>query len=201
MNILILITRGEIGGAQVFVFNLAKALKKLGHNVTVALNEEPYLYEKLKSTGIKTLTFKWLKRSHNPFAIFFFILEMITILNEEKFDILHLNSSNAMFGAIAATLSNNKPKTVFTVHGLSMVDHNYETFFLTKYIYRFLFKTLLGVIDRAVFVCKNNLTSAKELKIVREGEVIYNGLDSSQLQFLAPSEARHFLGELVGARS
>lgn len=201
MNILILITRGEIGGAQVFVLNLAKALKNIGHRVTVGLNGENYLHEKLDENGIETITFKWLKRTHNPFANLFFIHELMKILNKEKYDIVHLNSSNTILGAIARYLSNNKPKTVFTVHGLSMLDNNYDAFFLTKNIYRYLFKVLIGIIDKTVFVCQSNLALAKELKIVRGGEIIYNGLDSSQMRFLAPSKARDFLGELVGDRS
>ena len=46
MKILLIITKSEIGGAQIFVLNLARSLKKLGHDIEVAAGEGDYLFKR-----------------------------------------------------------------------------------------------------------------------------------------------------------
>ena len=48
MKILLVITKAEIGGAQAFVLNLARGLKKRGNDVVVAAGEGDFLNEELK---------------------------------------------------------------------------------------------------------------------------------------------------------
>ena len=69
-KILIAITKGEIGGAQVFVRNLAFGLKKDGFDVTVALGREhgDFLESELPRADIKLHTFYNLSRSFSPFS-------------------------------------------------------------------------------------------------------------------------------------
>ena len=52
MKILLVVTKSDIGGAQVFVLNLAGALKKLGCEVEVAAGDGNYLFEELKKKQI-----------------------------------------------------------------------------------------------------------------------------------------------------
>ena len=44
MKILLLITKAEIGGAQMSVLNLAREMKNQGHDVTVAFGGGNFLY-------------------------------------------------------------------------------------------------------------------------------------------------------------
>ena len=125
MKILIVITKAEIGGAQVFVLNLAKGLKLAGHQVTVASGLGSFLPEELKKEGIDFYQFKNLKRSFNPLANVKFVKELKAYVAQNSFAVVHLNSSNALLGTWslrALKLKTGKPKIVFTIHGLSLID-------------------------------------------------------------------------------
>ena len=193
MKILIVITHGKIGGATNFVFWLAKGLKEKGLKVKVGFGEGEYLREKLEKEKISCANFKWLKRTQNPFSNLFFVFELKKFLEREGFDACHFNSTNALFGAIGAKISKAKPKTIFTFHGLSVLDPNYKSHF--KWLYFLIFKFLLKFIDVPVFVCKENLKLAKEKKLVKEGVLIYNGIEIPK--FLEKNEARKFFEEKI----
>lgn len=190
MKVLLVITHGKIGGATNFVFWLAKGLKEKNIEVKVGFGEGEYLKEKLEKENIDYINFKWLKRTHNPLANLFFVFEIKKFLDKEKFDVVHFNSTNALFGAIGAKLSKNKPKTIFTVHGLSVLDPNYKKLYFLKIIYWIIFKFLLYFIDIPVFVCQNNLKKAKKLNLTQKGVVIYNGIPKPE--FLEKEQARKF---------
>lgn len=193
MKILIIITGGNIGGASNFVFWLTKGLKEKKIEILVGFGEGEYLKEKLEKENISFLKFKWLKRSYNLLSNLFFALELKKFLDKENFDIVHFNSTNALFGAIGAKLSKKKPKTIFTFHGLSIIDPNYKTYF--QCFYFLVFKFLLKFIDLPVFVCKENLNFAKEKKLIKNGIVIYNGIEIPD--FLEKEKSRKFFEEKI----
>jgi glycosyltransferase involved in cell wall biosynthesis len=195
MKILICITHGNVGGATNSVFWLTKGLKEKGIEVKVGFGEGEYLKEKLKKEKIEFLNFKWLKRTHNPLSNLFFIFEIKKFLNKEKFDVCHFNSTNALFGAISAKISKSEPKTVFTIHGLSILDPNYKKNFWLKPIYWLIFKFLLSFVDIPVFVSNKNLEDAKKMKLVKNGVVIYNGIPETE--FLEREVARKFFEEKI----
>jgi glycosyltransferase involved in cell wall biosynthesis len=195
MKVLICITHGNIGGATNFVFWLAKGLKERGVEVKVGFGEGDYLKEKLEKEKIEFANFKWLKRTHNPLSNLFFIFEIKKFLDKEKFDVCHFNSTNALFGAISAKISKSKPKTVFTIHGLSILDPNYKKNFWLKPFYWFIFKFLLSFVDIPIFVSNKNLEDAKKLKLVKNGVVIYNGIPEPE--FLEREIARKFFEEKI----
>jgi len=195
MKVLICITHGNIGGATNFVFWLAKGLKERGVEVKVGFGEGDYLKEKLEKEKIEFVNFKWLKRTHNPLSNLFFIFEIKKFLDKEKFDVCHFNSTNALFGAISAKISKSKPKTVFTIHGLSILDPNYKKNFWLKPFYWLIFKFLLSFVDIPIFVSNKNLEDAKKLKLVKNGVVIYNGIPEPE--FLEREIARKFFEEKI----
>jgi len=195
MKILICITHGNIGGATNSVFWLAKGFKERGVEVKVGFGEGEYLKEKLEKEKIDFIKFKWLKRTHNPLSNLFFIFEIKKFLDKEKFDVCHFNSTNALFGAIGAKISKSKPKTIFTFHGLSILDPNYKKDWYLKIIYWSVFKFLLFFVDIPVFVSKNNLEIAKKLKLVKEERVIYNGIPEPE--FLEREITRKFFEEKI----
>jgi len=207
-KILIIVTKGEIGGAQVSVLNLAKGLKEKGIGVTVGFGEGDFLKEKLAEANIPFHLFNSLRRTKNPIKNLFFIFELQKFLNQNKFDVVHFNSSNALLGAIGAKLATlrlhsgqvTKPKTIFTFRGLSVLDPNYKTFKPIKILYKLLFKFLLKFIDRKVFVSQTNLNYAQKINLIPPATsyklpatVIYNGLDLKDSDFLPRDEARNFL--------
>ena len=98
MKILLIITKAEIGGAQNFVLNLAKGLRSSGQEVVVAAGSGDYLSEELKKADIKFKRLKKLKRTNNLFKSFSFISELKNYVKNEKFDVVHFNSSNTLIG-------------------------------------------------------------------------------------------------------
>jgi glycosyltransferase involved in cell wall biosynthesis len=195
MKNLICITHGNIGGATNFVFWLTKRLKERGVEVKVGFGEGDYLKEKLEKEKIEFVNFKWLKRTHNPLSNLFFIFEIKKFLDKEKFDVCHFNSTNALFGAIGTKISKSKPKTVFTIHGLSILDPNYKKNLWLKPIYWLIFKFLFSFVDVPVFVSSKNLEDAKKLKLVKNGVVIYNGIPEPEL--LERKIAKRFFEEKI----
>ena len=194
-NILLVITKGELGGAQVFVLNLARGLKKNGQNVVVAYGEDGYLPLELKEEGIESIKIKNLRRSVNPFSGIMYMLELKKYLANNDFNIVHFNSSNALLGAMSTKIFNKKIKTVFTFHGLSLLDSGYKKNIFLKIINYILFKFLLIFVDEKVFVSALNQERAEDIKLVRDGVTIYNGINTTEEDFLAKDDAKYFLEE------
>lgn len=192
MKVLIIITKSDIGGAQVFVHKLAKNLIKKGCIVEIAAGEGGYLFAELEKDGIKYHKLNSLKRTVNIFSFFYFVYDFFRFLNKNRFDIIHLNSSNTLIGAAAVAYLKEKPKSVFTFHGLSFLDEKYEINKVYKFVTKLSFRLMLKFIDAAVFVSRNNYEIAKNEKIVSAGDVILNGLDKSELNFLDAREARNY---------
>ncbi|MEA2065382.1 MAG: glycosyltransferase, partial [Patescibacteria group bacterium] len=191
-KILIIVTKGDIGGAQVSVLNLARELKNRGFDICVGFGKGDFLKNELKKENIKFVRFQNLKRTRNFLANVFFIFEIRKFLSKYNFDIVHFNSSNALFGAIGAKFLQFKPKTIFTFHGLSVLDGNYQTNKALKLVYCWFFRIFLIFIDRPVFVSQKNLDVALKIKLVEKGNLIYNGLNFTEQNFYSAEEAREY---------
>jgi glycosyltransferase involved in cell wall biosynthesis len=197
MKILLVITKAEIGGAQNFVLSLAKGFRNNGQDVSVAFGEGNYLPEELIKEKIPFFIIKSLKRSKNPFKIIHYIFELKKLINNENFDVIHFNSTNTLPGVISIKLSKNKPRTVFTIHGLSVMDPNYKTSFILKSFFRIYFKFFLSFINKTVFVSKDNFNEFIRQGIKKENIIIYYGLDLKSDYFFDRKNARIELGKLV----
>jgi len=118
-RLLYIITQPEWGGAQRYVFDLATSLKD-EFDITVAtgkISGSKKLIEKLEKNNINTVIFHNLVRNINPWSDFLAFIEMVTYLNNNEFDVIHLNSSKAgVIGSAAANLHNVK-KIIYTAHG------------------------------------------------------------------------------------
>ncbi|PLX21287.1 hypothetical protein C0584_03110 [Candidatus Parcubacteria bacterium] len=197
MRILLIVTKAELGGAQSFVIDLAKQIREKGHEVSVALGDTGNAFEVLKNENIDTFTINNLARTKNPLRNLLYILEIKKLQDKKSFDIVHFNSSNALFGAIGIKLSKNKAKSVFTYHGLSVLDPNYKLNLLSKYIYRYFFSLMMKFIDRSVFVCRDNLEYIKSIGIKTKASVVYNGVN--HLDFFPKEKALKKISKRIGA--
>lgn len=195
LKLLLVITKSEIGGAQVFVLNLAHSLKNLGYDVEVAAGSGGYLFEELKKGNIKYHYLNSLKRDFNVFRSFYFIYDFYRLLKKNKYDIIHLNSSNTLVGALSSYFLRPRPKIVFTFHGLSFLDKNYEMNPIFRFFSKLYFKVFAHLIDRSVFVSKINYKESVESSIVKYGKVIYNGLEENKLLFLDEVPARAYFSQ------
>lgn len=194
-NILIIVTKGDTGGAQQSVFNLAKGLKNTGENVTVAFGDGEFLKNKLLSENIAFHQFQYLKRTKNLFTNLLFIWEIKKYLEKNSFTTVHFNSSNALLGAVGAKLSTNKPQTVFTFRGLSLIDQNYTSKFISKTFFYLYFKILLNFVDKQIYVSKENQEYCQKNGLAKNDSTIYNGLPP--LNFLDREIARTELSRIV----
>lgn len=194
MKILIVVTKSELGGAQVFTLNLAKGLKEAGEEVCVAGGPGNYLPEELAKADVPFYRFQNLERSYNPLKVFKFISELKVYVHKNKFDVVHLNSTNALFGVWGLAGLKPRLKIVFTVHGLSFLDPNHKTSPLISYFYRLFFKKAWKKVDKLVFVSRLNRENALSRKLTDKAELIYNGLDLTGDYFLSREDARKKLG-------
>ncbi len=113
------ITKGNWGGAQRYVYDLATSLPKEQFEAVVICGQGDALPEKLNLAGIRTIQLPKLKRDFSFFSAVTIGLKTLVILRKEKPDVLHLNSAKASgVGAIAGRLTGVK-KIIYTVHGFA----------------------------------------------------------------------------------
>lgn len=198
MKILLVITHGNIGGATNMVCELARGFRAAGHDVTVGFGEGAYLEGKLAGSGASILRFPHLRRTRNPISLLLFIDEMRRVVAQGHFDVVQCNSSNTLPGLLGVKLARRATRTVFTVHGLSMLSKNHGASALAQWAYRIFFRFFLLFVDIPVFVSRRDLAEARALNLVRNGEVIHNGIDPSKIEFLPAAEARRELGRMAG---
>ena len=192
MKVLLVITKSDIGGAQVFILNLARSFKKMGIDVEVAAGSGDYLFQELENYNIPYHYLHSLKRDFSIFSSFRFIYDLYTLLRTKRYDIVHLNSSNTLIGTISCHLLKKRPKIVFTFHGLSFLDKNFNISVLIKPFAKLYFNFFLRMVDKPVFVSNLNYKVSIETNITRFGKVIYNGLDKREMNYLTREEARDF---------
>ena len=195
-KILIVITQGAVGGAQTFVYNLSRALAERGMAVTIGFGEEGPLTEELAKRNIPSVQFKNLRRSHNPFTNLRFSSELKAFLKRSPYDIVQFNSTNALFGAPGAKFCG--ARTIFTIHGLSVLDEGYGANPLIRAFYRMIYRCLIRSVDTTVFVSKENLALGERLGLSKNGTVIYNGIADFSSTLIDKNAARQFFGEKAG---
>ena len=123
-KILFVITKSNWGGAQRYVFDLARSLPKQEWNVGVVLGGTGLpgagggrLEEELRHKDIRTLFVPSFMRDFSLGAEWRTFKHLSDLFATEQPDIVHLNSSKAGgLGAVSARLA-GVPMIVFTVHG------------------------------------------------------------------------------------
>ncbi|MEK7077645.1 MAG: glycosyltransferase family 4 protein, partial [Patescibacteria group bacterium] len=201
-KLLFVITQPVVGGAQKYVFDLAKNLKNK-HQVTVACGGSVggHLFKALASEGVNTVHIRSLAREVRVLGDLKTFFELIKIFRKERPDIIHLNSSKVGFlGALAAffyklTTNNHEPKTIFTAHGWIFKEDMPG------------WKRRLAVIlewkaalfkDRVICVSQDDFDQALKRKIAppRKLYVIHNAV--GETKFLSPKNARAEVGRMIG---
>jgi glycosyltransferase involved in cell wall biosynthesis len=120
-NIVIMITKGDIGGAQIHVKDLAVSLQDMGNTVTVIVGEKDTFTAMLDELNIPNIVVESLVREINPITDFKAFREIRNHLKELKPDLLSLHSSKAgIIGRVIAAL--DKIPSTFTAHGWAFTD-------------------------------------------------------------------------------
>ncbi len=176
MKILYGITKSEpFGGAQRYVFELAKEAQRRSHDVAVIAGKSGALSEKLEKENIRTIILPHLERDISFAKEIKSFFEIWKILVGEDPDVFHVNSSKmGGLGALAARIA-GVDKIIFTAHGWPFWE---ERSLLSKITIRF-FSWLTAMLAHKVIVVSNyDLKTAKRMPFV-SGKVsrIYNGVD------------------------
>ncbi|OGE83044.1 MAG: hypothetical protein A2846_01690 [Candidatus Doudnabacteria bacterium RIFCSPHIGHO2_01_FULL_49_9] len=191
-KILLVITQGELGGAQRYVLDLATHLnspqsplklrggEKGSYEILVAMGaEQPRLGQLLVKKGIKVEYLKYLVRNINPLHDLLAIWQLKKLIKAFQPDIIHLNSSKAgVLGSIAGGLAGNR-NVIFTAHGFAFLEPHlfkFIYFWAERFATRFRRKIItVSEFDRQTAI-KNRLCSPEKLI------TIHNGIDSKKIQ-------------------
>jgi len=196
MKILYIITLLSWGGADKYVYDLATGVKASGHDVSVAGGEVSLgdLADKLKAQAIDVLPLKNLVREINPIKDLLCIGEIKRLIETEKPDVVHLNSSKAgVIGSIAAKLSKHRTKVIYTCHGWVF---NESLNPLIRIIYLGLEKFTGSFKDKIICISEPDRQSAIKYRIIKSEKLItiHNGIDLNLMSFLEKNSARQELG-------
>jgi glycosyltransferase involved in cell wall biosynthesis len=193
-KILYCITKGNWGGAQKYVFDLATSLPKDSYDISVLLGADGPLAQKLQTAGIQTIILGHLTRDINIFTDFFAFWRLFIIIKKERPDIIHLNSSKMGFmGSLVSRLLGIK-RIIFTGHGWAFNEDRNK---FQKKIIHLLHLLTIFFSHQTIAVSnqtKNQVSRSKYFtkKIV----VINNGL--GEIDYLDKETARKLLLEKLG---
>ncbi len=132
-KVLFVITKGNFGGAQKYVYDLATKLPKDSFETSVVCGEGEELPKFLQEAGILTTQIPELGREIGFKNEFIVCQKLIKIIRSEKPDVIHLNSSKvggigAVAGRTASLLEKNySPRIIFTSHGWGFYETHRKT--------------------------------------------------------------------------
>ncbi len=191
-NICFVITQGHWGGAQRYVFDLAKNLKN-DFNVTVAIGNSKHENDlKNKLENIKVVQLKHLRRSINPFHDLLALFEIKKFAKQNQIQIMHYNSSKAT--VIGALATKKICKSIATIHG--WVSEEPLTS-LRKTIYKKLEKISTKLLDAIIFADKHSLEIAKQNYKTPDNKIFYIPHQIKTPNFLSRQEARNKIQQIT----
>ena len=188
-KILYVITKGNFGGAQRYVYDLATSLPKDKFEVVVACGEGVILKEKLKEKNVRVIELVSSQRDINISKDIKAFFEILKIIKQEKPDVIHLNSSKiGGLGALAGRVA-KVPKIIFTGHGWAF---NENRNFLSKIIILFLHWLTVMLCHTTVAVSEKAKKDIACLPFIKSKiTFIYNGI--SDFDLTPKEEAREIL--------
>jgi len=114
VKILYVVTRAEIGGAQVHVLDLVRGFRS-EFEVVLAAGEEGFLIEKGREAGASVHVLKGLKQPIAPLNDFAGLRELVRLIRSEKPDLVHAHTSKAgILGRFAARICSIP--AIYTAH-------------------------------------------------------------------------------------
>lgn len=120
MRLLLVVTKGVLGGAQRYVASLAEGMQSRGWEVEVAFGVGEGLAGWCASRGIPVHRVA-LDNPINPLKDAVATCQLARMMKRGRFDVVHLNSTKAGIDGLAASRLAQVPVKVFTAHGLRSV--------------------------------------------------------------------------------
>jgi len=176
--ILILITKADIGGAQVHVLEILKRLKSRYHFI-LATGEYDYLSKRAQELGVEVRVLNHLKRPISLSEDRRGFSECVTLLRECKPDLLHTHSSKAgVIGRLAAWRVGTP--SLFTAHGWAFT----EGAPVIQRMYGLALETVLcRLIGRVVTISDYDFQLAKRYRVgsARNRYLVKNGISRPKM--------------------
>src|SRR3989344_204255 len=193
-RVLFIITQSELGGAQMFLAQLAGHLDPNRFELAVAGgtdgNKE---IAAILPAGIKYLTAKHLRRNPNVFSDITAVFEIKRLIKDFEPDTLFLNSSKAGFiGSLAAKLLQPTTYNLKTIYRIGGWTFNDPWPLWKRLAYRWLEKISASWKDYIIVNNKHDYDQAIKFGIKPREKIIlvHNGIDPYKLEFLEKDEAK-----------
>lgn len=180
VKLLFAITKSNWGGAQRYVYDMAKHFKNDElFDVSVLAGGSEDLVKKLNNIDVRTISMPDLKRDVGVWSDTKALYQLFLIIKKEKPDILHLNSSKmGLFGSLVGRMCGIK-KIIFTAHGWPFNENRplYQ-----KWIFRLLGIFTVLLTHRTIVVSQNVLNSLRAPKFIsKKMKCIYTGIETPKL--------------------
>src|SRR3989344_2791940 len=182
-KILYIITKGNFGGAQRYVYDLATGLPKDKFEVVVACGDKEgdTLINLLTEKNVRVIKIEGLAReidANNDFRVF---KNLTKIIKEEQPNVVHLNSSKiGLLGSLAIsylklTTKNCRPRSIFTAHGWVFNERQRSYLFkIAAYVSQY-FTVLLC--DKTIAVSEKTKMDINHFPLIKNKiKVVHNGI-------------------------
>ncbi|MDP1629076.1 MAG: glycosyltransferase, partial [bacterium] len=218
--------QSEFGGAQHYVWEIARSLNPAIYDVAVAAgpegDDELGLLAQLQKVGVRTIHLKNLRRAINPIFDVPAFFELKRLIEKEKPDVLFLNSTKAgILGSFAVRrkdadikrksaeqpplnlplIKGEKEKGLRIIYRIGGWVFNEDISAWQKKLYLFLEKFTAKRKDLIIVNSNIDRDIAVRLGIAGPEKIItiYNGLDWQSIKFLDQKEARMSLSLLTSS--
>lgn len=201
MKILMVITEGDLGGAQRHVLDISRELSKRGHELLIAIGGD---FTELSDAAansilpIETVRLQNVGREIRLAKDFRGLLEIYKLIRSWKPDIVHCHSSKVgVLASIAGRVAG--AKVVYTAHGFVFCE---ELPLVTRLVYLLAEKISTLFRHKVIAVSQSDADAARKNFIVSSKKltIIPNGLDLSiEDRLLDVKSAREMISSWAGA--
>jgi glycosyltransferase involved in cell wall biosynthesis len=181
INLLYVITKLELGGAQKHLLDLITHLDKKRYNVFLFTACKGLLIpDALSIEGLTLKCSRFLERPINPLKDVLALIEIYRFIKRNKIDIVHTHSSKAgILGRLAARLAKTR-LILHTVHGWSF--NNHQSFFCRNF-YICLERFCAQFTDKLIVVSRHDKQKGLENHIGDEDRYILIRYGINSLEF------------------
>jgi len=187
MKILYLITKSELGGAQVHVNDLCIGMKSLGYDVALMCPSGEWLDKEFIKSNDNFYINNYFDNTINIIKIIKACLLVSKAIKDFNPDIIACHSSMAGVLGRIVSIFHKTPKVVFTAHSWAFTEGSP---FFRKILMIPVEKFLSIFTDKIICVSFFDKNIALQYKIVKENKikVVYNGVPNRELRNLDKKE-------------
>lgn len=176
-KVLYIITKGNWGGAQKYVFAMAVASQKAGFEPVVAIggDQNSLLNKRLAEVSIRTVVLPSIENTASIRSLRVAERALRDLFKKERPSIVHLNSSLVGIAGALAARSVNVPRIIFTAHGWAFNEERPRLqrliIFFLHYLTVFLSHTTICVSDAIRRDVAHMPFIRRKLVVIRHGIV------------------------------